>query len=429
MFPAIVLTTDKSVESQFKKYLQTYRTQCKLIANEIETKTWDHKLETNGKSEALSIGNGNAKHSSTANGKSGVLSTVNGNVENISTVNGSSEPSGEVENEDVQIVNSERVIAASSRRVHNESRIPMEIDVSDSSANSKSNNDRTPSQCNSQTSLVSFNQTCSISPSMSSISSLSLSPISWGSPSPRSLSSRNLSDFSGISASSKSLKKSRRETSCLSSVSQTSLASQTTKNGIEIVPPSDDKNTSSGKSLSKRKSPTCSQELDSISSRIDLVDSPPTKIKRKSVLDGHTLKADANGTDVKQVSKSSEGSYKYIPSVRGESKYVVEVDDKGLIIVKNNGPLESGDEVLQERKRNKTEQDEVSHRRLVDHLLQESRQKSLVIGHTRSNRRAVNHLVESLESGLAENQLLVIMCVPADGDSSSGVCFVAADAC
>lgn len=423
MFPAIVLTTDKSVESQFKKYLQTYRTQCKLVANEIETKTWDRKLETNGKSEALSIGNGNAKHSSTANGKSGVLPTVNGNVENISTVNGSSEPSSEVENEDVQIVNSERVIAASSRRVHNESKIPMEIDVSDSSANSKSNNDRTPSQCNSQTSLVSINQTSSISPSMSSISSLSLSPISWGSPSPRSLSSRNLSDFSGISASSKPLKKSRRETSCLSSVSQT------TKNGIEIVPPSEDKNTSSGKSLSKRKSPTCSQELDRISSRIDVADSPPAKIKRKSVLDGETLKADANGTDVKQVSKSSEGSYKYIPSVRGESKYVVEVDDKGLIIVKNNGPLESGDEVLQERKRNKTEQDEVSHRRLVDHLLQESRQKSLVIGHTRSNRRALNHLVESLENGLAENQLLVIMCVPADGDSSSGVCFVAADAC
>lgn len=423
MFPAIVLTTDKSVESQFKKYLQTYRTQCKLVANEIETKTWDHKLETNGKSEALSIGKGNAKHSSTANGKSGVLSTVNGNVDNISTVNGSSEPSSEVENEDVQIVNSERVIAASSRRVHNESKIPMEIDVRDSSANSKSNNDRTPSQCNSQTSLVSINQTSSISPSMSSISSLSLSPISWGSPSPRSLSSRNLSDFSGISASSKPLKKSRRETSCLSSVSQT------TKNGIEIVPPSEDKNTSSGKSLSKRKSPTCSQELDRISSRIDVADSPPAKIKRKSVLDGETLKADANGTDVKQVSKSSEGSYKYIPSVRGESKYVVEVDDKGLIIVKNNGPLESGDEVLQERKRNKTEQDEVSHRRLVDHLLQESRQKSLVIGHTRSNRRALNHLVESLENGLAENQLLVIMCVPADGDSSSGVCFVAADAC
>lgn len=72
-----------------------------------------------------------------------------------------------------------------------------------------------------------------------------------------------------------------------------------------------------------------------------------------------------------------------------------------------------------------------THKDLIDEMLRESHLKSLVIGHTRQpDRKLLQGMVETLEAGLSENQLLVVLCVPSsESDHSSGVCFVHANSC
>uniref|UniRef100_A0A8D8PYA5 Uncharacterized protein n=1 Tax=Cacopsylla melanoneura TaxID=428564 RepID=A0A8D8PYA5_9HEMI len=76
--------------------------------------------------------------------------------------------------------------------------------------------------------------------------------------------------------------------------------------------------------------------------------------------------------------------------------------------------------------------DDDTHKQLVREILQVSPHKELVIGHTKVNDRfaALNTMVDELENGLAENQLLVVLSVPEnEQDRSSGVCFVYASSC
>ncbi|KAI5717746.1 hypothetical protein M8J77_010594 [Diaphorina citri] len=428
---ALVLTTDPNTETLYKKYLQTYRTRCKLITGDNNEQRTTNELKRNEQQVANDL-KGNEQQAANEEPKINREQVAKENLQgNEGILNGKTEEGAEMidqnESNDTDIVVEKEVITKKQNDPSDESgnllrKESVEIvyeEFRSENTKSCSNQTQNKSECS-----LGIQNGCKCSHQKHNSNS-----------------------------------KSSSNMNCLGNKqnnNNTSLAKISNRDP-ERVPKSYDtspakiSNRDSERGSCKRKLTGTTSELSSNVPVIDLTStSPPSKLKKgkanetNQCSENHKIItnpfSDEKSNEISnQFSKnnhkiitnlSSDEQSNEISNQSSKNNHKIitnQSSDKNSKI--SNHSIENAHKNLDEP--NKAPEMSSSHKRLIEEMLQGSSNHSLVIGHTRQTVRSHLHaMVEALDRGLNENQLLVVLSVPAsEWDKSSGVCFLSANCC
>lgn len=414
-----MLTTDPNTETLYKKYLQTYRTRCKLITGDNnEQQTTNEELKGNEQQVATDLkGNerrianeklkGNEQQAANEEPKINREQVAKENLQgNERILNGKTKEDVEMidqnESNDTDTVVEKEVITKKQNGPSDESgnllrKESVEIvyeEFRSENTKSCSNQTQNKSECR-----LGIQNGCKCSHQKQNSNSKS---------------SSNMNCLGNNQNNNTSLAKiSNRDSEKVPKSYETS--------------PAKISNRDSERGSCKRKLTGNTSELSSNVPVIDLTSaSPPSKLKKGKA--NETNQCSKNHkiiTNPFSDEKSNEISNQF--SKNNHKIITNQSSDKNSKI--SNNSIENAHKNLDEP--NKAPEMSSSHKKLIEEMLQGSSNHSLVIGHTRQTVRSHLHaMVEALDRGLNENQLLVVLSVPAsEWDKSSGVCFLSADCC
>uniref|UniRef100_A0A8D8S1S6 RNA exonuclease NEF-sp n=1 Tax=Cacopsylla melanoneura TaxID=428564 RepID=A0A8D8S1S6_9HEMI len=404
---ALVLTTDKEAAVEYKRYLATYRTQCKLITGNKTTPASSDKTTPSSDNTNKAEHNPSEKWStSSLNGKH----TAN-DLKSVETRIAETSP--------------HRNQFKTDNKLNDES---MDTVCSEESGNSNTSNSQSKSNnCKRKISSPSIHNQISNNTTIPSLVDLAeLEETSCSSPSKIKKDNRD----AATGGDRRSLTNHTKVTSKLNT--HTKVDNRTRSKNVK-----DDTKVDTSILANNVK-----DLIDKVNSNVVLLDEKDATINNsdneqeermivKNCSKNETKSKERSEEDIRVVTSQKSGSE--IPKITSNRQ---NPPPKTLENSQTKKSLEKSQiyKTVENSETNKTTLedfqtlvDDDTHKQLVREILQVSPHKELVIGHTKVNDRfaALNTMVDELENGLAENQLLVVLSVPEnEQDRSSGVCFV-----